>query len=230
MRPLMIDLTGKKVVIIGGGEVGARKARFFAPAAEVTVISRSFSPHLSGIDVKRIPCDIRDLPDGKIRALLDGAFAVVAATPDPSLNNRIGTLCREKGILFNNASGDTGYPSPGTRSREKGILFNNASGDTGDLLIPSVIAGDHFLLALSTEGESPAVSRFLREHLQSTLPELDRMVALQGRLRKYLLDIEPDSRKRKDIVIKVLHDPSVWVALAKSEEGAWQIIEEKYLQ
>jgi len=203
----MIDLTGKKVVIIGGGEVGARKARFFAPAAEVTVISRSFSPHLSGIDVKRIPCDIRDLPDGKIRALLDGAFAVVAATPDPSLNNRIGTLCREKGILF-----------------------NNASGDTGDLLIPSVIAGDHFLLALSTEGESPAVSRFLREHLQSTLPELDRMVALQGRLRKYLLDIEPDSRKRKDIVIKVLHDPSVWVALAKSEEGAWQIIEEKYLQ
>lgn len=207
MRPLMIDLTGKTVVIIGGGEVGARKARFFAPAAEVTVISRSFSPHLSGIDVKRIPCDIRDLPDGKIRALLDGAFAVVAATPDPSLNNRIGTLCREKGILF-----------------------NNASGDTGDLLIPSVIAGDHFLLALSTEGESPAVSRFLREHLQSTLPELDRMVALQGRLRKYLLDIEPDSRKRKDIVIKVLHDPSVWVALAKSEEGAWQIIEEKYLQ
>ena len=207
MRPLMIDLTGKKVVIIGGGEVGARKARFFAPAAEVTVISRSFSPHLSGIDVKRIPCDIRDLPDGKIRALFDGAFAVVAATPDPSLNNRIGTLCREKGILF-----------------------NNASGDTGDLLIPSVIAGDHFLLALSTEGESPAVSRFLREHLQSTLPELDRMVALQGRLRKYLLDIEPDSRKRKDIVIKVLHDPSVWVALAKSEEGAWQIIEEKYLQ
>lgn len=207
MRPLMIDLTGKKVVIIGGGEVGARKARFFAPAAEVTVISRSFSPHLSGIDVKRIPRDIRDLPDGKIRALLDGAFAVVAATPDPLLNNHIGTLCREKGILF-----------------------NNASGDTGDLLIPSVIAGDHFLLALSTEGESPAVSRFLREHLQSTLPELDRMVALQGRLRKYLPDIEPDSRKRKDIVTKVLHDPSVWVALAKSEEGAWQIIEEKYLQ
>ncbi len=207
MHPLMIDLTGKKVVIIGGGEVGARKARFFAPVAEVTVISRSFSHHLSGIDVKRIPCDIRNLPDGKIHALLDRAFAVVAATPDPSLNNRIGTLCREKGILF-----------------------NNASGDTGDLLIPSVIAGDHFLLAMSTEGESPAVSRFLREHLQSTLPELDRMVALQGRLRQHLPEREPDSRKRKDVVTAVLHDPSVWAALAKGEEGAWQIVEEKYLQ
>lgn len=207
MRPLMIDLTGKRVVIIGGGEVGARKARFFAPAAEVTVISRSFSPHLSGTDVKKIPCDIRDLPDGEICTLLDGAFAVVAATPDPSLNNHIGTLCREKGILF-----------------------NNASGDTGDLLIPSVIAGDHFLLALSTAGESPAVSRFLREHLQSTLPDLDRMVALQARLRQYLPEREPDSRKRKAIVTAVLYDPSVWAALAKGEEGAWQIIEEKYLQ
>ena len=203
----MIDLTGKSVVIIGGGEVGARKARFFAPAADVTVISRSFSPLFSGLDVKRVSCDLVDRSDEEIGALVGGAFAVVAATPDASLNNRIRTICREKGILF-----------------------NNASGDTGDLLIPSVIAGDHFLLALSTEGESPAVSRFLREHLQSTLPELDRMVTLQGRLRKYLLDIEPDSRKRKDIVIKVLHDPSVWVALAKSEEGAWQIIEEKYLQ
>ncbi|HPX73502.1 MAG TPA: bifunctional precorrin-2 dehydrogenase/sirohydrochlorin ferrochelatase, partial [Methanoregulaceae archaeon] len=118
----------------------------------------------------------------------------------------------------------------GTLCREKGILFNNASGDTGDLLIPSVIAGDHFLLALSTGGESPAVSRFLREHLQSTLPDLDRMVALQARLRQYLPEREPDSRKRKAIVTAVLYDPSVWAALAKGEEGAWQIIEEKYLQ
>jgi hypothetical protein len=56
------------------------------------------------------------------------------------------------------------------------------------------------------------------------------MVALQGRLRKYLPELEPDPRKRKDIVTKVLHDPSIWATLAKGEEGAWQIIVEKYLQ
>jgi len=55
-------------------------------------------------------------------------------------------------------------------------------------------------------------------------------VALQARLRQYLPEREPDSRKRKAIVTAVLYDPSVWAALAKGEEGAWQIIEEKYLQ
>jgi precorrin-2 dehydrogenase/sirohydrochlorin ferrochelatase len=139
--------------------------------------------------------------------MLDGVFLAVAATPDSTLNNRIGRVCREMGVLF-----------------------NNASGEPGDILIPSVMSGEHFLLAISTGGASPAVSRFLREHLQSTLPDLDRMVALQDRLRKYLPGKEPESRKRKALVTKVLHDPAVWTALAKGEEEAWQIVEEKYLQ
>jgi precorrin-2 dehydrogenase/sirohydrochlorin ferrochelatase len=207
MIPLMIDLTGKSVVIFGGGNVGARKARFFSPEAEVTVISRSFSPLLSGLEIQRVTLDLSNLHDTEIDSLIEGVFMAVAATPDPSLNNRIGSACRKQGILF-----------------------NNASGKAGDILLPSVMRGEHFLLALSTGGESPAVSRFLREHLQSTLPDLDRMVALQDRLRKYLPRKEPDSRKRKGLVTEVLHDPAVWAGLAKGEEEAWQIVEEKYLQ
>jgi precorrin-2 dehydrogenase len=207
MIPLMIDLAGKRVVIFGGGEVGARKARFFAPEAEVAVISRSFSPLLSGPAIQQVTRELSDLREEEICSMLDDVFLAVAATPDTSLNNRIGSACRKKGVLF-----------------------NNASGEPGDVLIPSVMGGEHFLLALSTGGESPAVSRFLREHLQSTLPDLDRMVALQDRLRKCLPEKEPDSRKRKALVTKVLHDPAVWAALAKGEEGAWRIVEENYLQ
>ncbi len=207
MIPLMIDLAGKKVVIFGGGEVGARKARFFAPETEVTVVSRSFSSQIASPGIERVTCDLSILGDRDISRMLAGVFLAVAATPDTSLNNRIGRVCREMGVLF-----------------------NNASGEPGDILIPSVMGGEHFLLALSTGGESPAVSRFLREHLQSTLPDLDRMVALQDRLRQCLPAIEPDFRKRKALVTSVLHDPAVWEALAKGEEEAWQIVEENYLQ
>jgi hypothetical protein len=56
------------------------------------------------------------------------------------------------------------------------------------------------------------------------------MVVLQDRLRKLLPAKEPDPRKRKDIVSKVLHDPEVWAVLAKGEEEAWQLVKEKYLQ
>lgn len=207
MIPLMIDLTGKKVVIFGGGEVGARKARFFVEEAEVTVISRSFSPLLSGFGIHRVTLDLSSLSEEELSLLLDGASLAVAATPDPSLNNRIGMACR-KGR----------------------ILFNNASGEPGDVLLPSVIRGEHFLLALSTGGAGPAVSRYVREHLQSTLPGLDTMVALQDRLRQYLRENEPDIRKRKDILTGILHDPTVWAALEKGEEEAWHIVEVKYLQ
>lgn len=207
MIPLMIDLTGKKVVIFGGGEVGARKARFFSPEAEVTVISRSFSPKLSGLEIQRVTLELSDMREDEISSQLEGVFLAVAATPNQSLNNRIGSACRKMGVLF-----------------------NNASGEAGDILLPSVICGEHFLLGLSTGGESPAVTRFLREHLQSTLPDLDRMVVLQDRLRTNLSRKEPDSRKRKVLVTKVLHDPAVWAALAKGEEEGWQIVEEKYLQ
>lgn len=206
MIPLMLDFSGKKVVIFGGGRVGARKAGFFLPEAEVSVISRSFSPLLYGSGVQRITLDLSELADRDLSRLLDGVFLAVAATPDQGLNNRIGRICREQGVIF-----------------------NNADGNPGDVIIPSVIRDEHILVAISTRGASPAVSRFLREHLAATLPDLDRMISIQERLRAALRDREPDPEQRRTIIREVIADPAVWEALAKGEEPAWRIVQERYL-
>jgi precorrin-2 dehydrogenase/sirohydrochlorin ferrochelatase len=205
MIPLMIDLSGKKVVIFGGGTVGIRKARFFSPEAEVTVVSRSFSPGCDELGVRRIERDLSTAGDADLGSLLAGAFIAVAATPDTGLNDRLGEICQKLGILF-----------------------NNASGKNGDILIPSVIRGEHFLIALSTSGASPAVSRFLRESIESSLPDLDRMIALQARLRDALQDSVPDADTRKKILWEVLNDPEVWGALGKGEEEGWRMVMERY--
>jgi len=207
MIPLLVDVSGKTVVIFGGGEVGARKAAYFAPEAKVRVYSRSFSPAFSDTHVERQHLDLNNPDDEHLHSLMDGAFLVIAATPDRDINNRIGELCRQKGILF-----------------------NNAEGEAGDLLIPSVIRGERFLIAISTEGSSPAVSRFLREFLESSLPDLDRMIGIQEKLRTYLKDCLPDPQVRKDIVWKVLKDRDVWSALREGEIAAWSLVSRRYLQ
>jgi precorrin-2 dehydrogenase/sirohydrochlorin ferrochelatase len=205
MIPLMIDFSGRSVVIFGGGEVGARKAVFFSRDADVTVISRSFVPVFAQLPVGQVAKDISGMSEGELKDAISGAFLVVAATPDAGINNRIGDLCRRHGILF-----------------------NNARGEEGTVVVPSVERGEHFLLAISTEGVSPAVSRYIRELIELACPDLDLMIALQARLRAALKDQVPDQEMRSRILGDVLHDREVWNLLARDPETAWRMVAERY--
>lgn len=206
MIPLMIDLSGRSVVIFGGGDVGARKAAFFCQDADVTVISRSFSPLFDELTVQQSVTDISHMSDEELRHAVSGAFLVVAATSDTRLNNRIGERCREEGVLF-----------------------NNAVGAGGPVLIPSVVRGEHYLLAVSTGGQSPAVSRYIRELIETACPDLDAMIALQTRLRHELKKGVADQKHRSEILWKVIHDPEVWQALALDPDTAWSLVAGRYL-
>jgi precorrin-2 dehydrogenase/sirohydrochlorin ferrochelatase len=156
--------------------------------------------------VTLVKTDLSEKSDPELLQFLTRAWLAVAATPDNALNDRIGALCRSQGILF-----------------------NNACGEPGDVVIPSVIRGDNFTLSISTGGESPAISRYLREHLQSSLPCLDRMIGLQGRLRRLLWRTEPEIAKRKEILVSVLHDQDAWEALREGDDAAWNLIKRRYL-
>ena len=206
MIPLFVDCTRRRIVIFGGGEVAARKTAYFAGVAEVTVISRSFQQKIRDLPVFHQECDISAESEEMLDSLLEGAFLVIAALSDTAQNNRIGRLCREKGILF-----------------------NNADGEPGDVMLPSVTGGINYTLAISTHGSSPAVSRFIREHMEQEFPALDEMIVLQQRLRAELKRTEPDQEKRNAILLEVLNDPSVWNALSADIKEAWKQITTRYL-
>ena len=206
MIPLMLDLKGKRVLIFGGGDVGARKAAYFSHEAEVTVISRSFSPDLDGLAIQRQEADLSAFPDPALRALLEGAFLAVAATPDPDLNDRIGRVCAGSGVLF-----------------------NNAAGEPGDVIIPSVVRGGRYLVAISTRGKSPAVARYLRMRLQKEYADLDRMIDLQEEVRSMLRETEPVQTERSRILWSILEDDEVWKALAADYDRARAMAVERYL-
>ena len=206
MIPLMLDLTGRRVLIFGGGDVGARKAAYFEHETEVTVISRSFSPDLEGLAVQRQEADLSAFPDPALRDLIGGAFLAVAATPDPGLNDRIGRVCAGSGVLF-----------------------NNAAGEPGDVIIPSVVRGGRYLVAISTHGKSPAVSRYLRMRLQKEYADLDRMIDLQDEVRSMLRETEPVQAERSRILWSILEDDEVWEALAADYDRARAMAIERHL-
>jgi precorrin-2 dehydrogenase/sirohydrochlorin ferrochelatase len=207
MIPLFVDCQKRRIIIFGGGDVAARKAAYFAGVAEVTVVSRSFVQKILDCKIIHKECDVSTESDESLVAMLKGAFLVIGALSDIAQNNRIGRLCRHLEILF-----------------------NNADGEPGDVILPSVNGGINYTLAISTNGSSPAISRFIREHLEQEFPALDEMIALQQRFRTELKHAEPDQQKRNAILWEVLNDPSVWNALSVDSAEAWKLVKKRYLR
>ena len=206
MIPLFVDCSGKRIIIFGGGEVASRKAAYFSREADVLVVSRSFSPIMSTLPVQRRVLDVSTVSDEDIAGITNEAFLVIGTLPDPSSNNRIGAICKNQKILF-----------------------NNAEGQVGDVIIPSVTGGDNYTLAISTRGSSPALSRFIRQQIEMHYPALDEMVALQHELREQLKRIEPSQVRRNAILREVLHDKALWEILEKDPDKARVELKRRYL-
>lgn len=206
MIPLFVDCSGRRIVIFGGGTVAARKAAYFSGKADIVVVSRSFVPAFDELEVTRQELGLASATDRKLSALIKGAFLVIAAVSDPAINNRIGGLCKAKGILF-----------------------NNADGDPGDVVLPAVTGGEHYTIAISTHGASPAVARFIREELEDEFPGLDPMIELQEKLREALKKAEPDQARRNAVLRDVLEDHAVWEALMTDRGAAWDDVQKRYL-
>jgi len=206
MLPLILDLTGRKVVIFGGGPVGARKAAYFMGECHVLVASRSFGKEVRALDVERVKVDLATASDQDLKDLMKGAFLVIAAVKDPLLNNRILAL-----------------------SRDLGILCNSASGDPGDVIIPSVWKGKSHAVAVTTFGRSPAMARYIREKVALDAGAIDRMIDLQGRAREVLKAGEPSRERRSALLWEIVHDEAAWEALARGADVAWEYVQRRYL-
>jgi len=161
--PLMIDLHEKEIVIFGGGEVGERKASLFCEHAKVKVISKEFTP---GLDIS---CEkgkiqiikVKDIGENEIATYLNNAFIVIPATNDPVFNEKIAKVAKEYGKFINRVD------------------------DIGDIIIPSVIRRGDIVIGISTGGQSPALSKYIRQEIEKVItPEFADMSRLQNEIRE----------------------------------------------
>jgi uroporphyrin-III C-methyltransferase/precorrin-2 dehydrogenase/sirohydrochlorin ferrochelatase len=89
-----LRLTGKKVVVVGGGTVAQRRLPLLiANGADVYVITRSATPAVEGMS--GITLTLREFRDGD----LDGAWYAIAATDDPDVNAAVVAEAERKHIF-----------------------------------------------------------------------------------------------------------------------------------
>jgi len=178
MIPLFFYTEGLHVMVFGGGNVALRKCRYFE-GAHITVISEKVSPEIEKMAETVIKTRIPD----DINSFIDNADIVIAATDNRELNDRIRDAALYMGINVNSAHGG------------------------GNILIPSILRRDKYVVAVSSEGRVPAFPPYLTRELDGFLDEkYDRMLDLMIELRDISKKRIPTQHERRNFLCTVLSD------------------------
>ncbi|MFC6835038.1 precorrin-2 dehydrogenase/sirohydrochlorin ferrochelatase family protein [Halomarina ordinaria] len=204
MIPLLHDFSGRRVLVFGGGRVGARRARTFAREADVVVVSPAFEggPYGDASLVRAAPRPV----DADAWVERVAPALVVAATDDPDLNDAVARAARERGCLVNRAD----------RSGDR---------EAGDVAVPATVRDDPVVVAVSSGGRSPAVSRVLRRRIEREVEGAGELARLTGDLRERLREEQPPERRRA-AVRAVAESDRVWKTLGSGTGKAEQIVDE----
>lgn len=172
--PINLDMKDRSCLVVGGGEVGTRKARgLIICGARVTVVSPEGTEGLielaAGNQLQWLQRQYTE-PD------VHGMFLVFGATDTESLNRQVAEDARKQGALCNVADRP----------------------DLCDFILPSVIRQGDLSVAISTAGKSPAVAKYLRQELSALFgEEYATLLRLMGSIRSRLLEGHgPEAHRR----------------------------------
>ncbi len=184
--PMFVDLTDRKIIVIGGGKVAARKIRLLLDEGPKIKVYAS-----------HVIADIADLAEsGRIVWIceyftrscletLNEAFLVVCATDDPAMNRMVSDYCRQRQIWVNSATDRT----------------------LSTFTFPSMIRRGPVVIGIGTSGQVPALSKHLRKRVEDAVPEWYEELA--KRLfdeREALKETNLTEEERKAVLYRLIED------------------------
>lgn len=194
LYPIFVEAKGRRVLVIGGGHVGAEKVRgLLNGEADVTVVSPELLAELQELrDGGRIRHVARAYQESDLD---DGWDWVMIATDDRAINAEVRAAANKR------------------------RLWVNAADDTPncDFILPSVVRKGKITLAASTAGSSPALARRLREELEAYLT--DDMPALADLLAEVRQEVRKRNIKIAGDTWQEAIDGQVRVLLAQRKYG-----------
>jgi uroporphyrin-III C-methyltransferase/precorrin-2 dehydrogenase/sirohydrochlorin ferrochelatase len=122
--PALLDLTGRPVLVVGGGAVAARRARALATAgADVLVVAPDISAEIGalGVRIEQRPFEVADL---------DGVWLAMACTDDPTVNAAVSAAAEQRRTFCVRADAATqGTARTSAAARHDGLTVAVNGGD-----------------------------------------------------------------------------------------------------
>lgn len=147
--PMFVDISQKKIVVVGGGTIATRRVEtLLAFAEDILVVSPKVTEKI------RVLCeagDVRWMCSEYCPAVLEGADIVLAATDDPVCNERIVGDCRERGILVNT-------------SHKKEMC---------DFYFPAIAKNETIVAGITASGKNHTQARRAREEIERILKRME---------------------------------------------------------
>jgi precorrin-2 dehydrogenase / sirohydrochlorin ferrochelatase len=193
--PVNLDMTNKRCVVVGGGDVAERKVeRLLECGAQVTVVSKSLTPALKARkktgQMDHIDRDYED-------QALDGAFMVIGATNRNDVNERVSKEAMARGLLVN--------------------IVDDP--DRCNFILPSLVQQGDLSIAISTGGKSPALAKKLRKELEKQYgPEYQTLLVIMGILRKRILAGDQRAADNKAVFEDLVHS-DILQAIREKDRG-----------
>ena len=195
--PIFMNINQRLCVVIGAGEVAARKVTMLLRAqASVTVYAPEICPTLADlVEAGRIRYEQARFADQQ----LSGACLVIAATNDVQVNTAVSLAAQANNIPVNVVD------APAL------CTFTMAS----------IVERSPIVIAISSEGNAPVLARYLRSKIETMLPAgYGRIAAIAGEFRDKVKSKYATSQARRIFWEGVLQGPIVERILAGQEAAA----------
>jgi len=202
--PIFLNLRGRRCVVIGGGEVAARKVSLLLEVGgSVTV----YSPELCGT-----LAELREA--GKIEYVasrfsddvLDGCSIAIAATDDDTVNRRVSEAAKRRNVPVNVVD----------------------QPELCSFIVPSIVDRSPVVVAVSTGGASPVLARLIRARLETLIPSAyGRLAELVASFREKVKARFRHPAKRRMFWEDVLQGPVAELMFAGQAEASRKELERK---
>jgi precorrin-2 dehydrogenase / sirohydrochlorin ferrochelatase len=179
--PILVDVDGRMVVVVGGGHVAERRAReLLAAGGVVRVVSPEVGTGLAELAAKgELTVEPRPYRQGD----LEGAALAVAATDDPAVNRHVAADGRDAGVLVNRADAP----------------------EAGGFSVPAVLRRGDLTVAVATAGRAPGLAGAVRRRLEGDFgPEWADLVDLLAADRASLPGAADEAAWRELLAPEVL--------------------------